>query len=141
MQIIMLRGIDMIGTKLVKLIWALTAGFAAILTAGCDADGAMESLILEANPAAQYGSATTGAVPAAEAPTHAEVRHFAIYNVYRAMVDSSGSSGGGIAGSGAGSGIGSASGAPDDSSGNFILWGSRLFGVEHLFCPAGEPKK
>jgi hypothetical protein len=139
-QIIMVREIDMTGMKLKPIVCALTIGCAAISNAGCNVDGTVDSLIPEANPAVQYASASgAGAVAepgaaapaesaATEHPTQAEARHFAVYNLYRAMAESSG-------GSGTGS-TASASGAAEDAPDNFILWGSRLFGIEHLFCPA-----
>lgn len=127
----------MIGIKLKPVVCALTIGSAAISNAGCNIDGAVDSLMLEADSAAQY-AAVSGAAAAAkpgsavpddpagdEHPTHAEVRHFAIYSRYRSMVDSSG-----------GSGVESSYRAVDEESGNFILWGSRLLGIEHFFCPA-----
>lgn len=133
----MIREIDMTRLKLKPIACALTIGLAAISNAGCDMDGVVDSLMLEANQATQYASASGAAVPAEgtgiEHPTHAEARHFAIYNLYRAMVDSSGGSGTGN--------TASAYGAAEDAPDKFILWGSRLLGIEHLFCPAESPAK
>jgi hypothetical protein len=126
--------------KLKPIVFALTIGSAAISNTACDVDGAMDSLVLEAHPAAHYalssriaGAAESAGAAAAETevsgnPTHVEMRHFAIYSRFQEMMDSSG---GGAAGTAA-----SASSVADDASDSFLLWGSRLFGVEHLFCPA-----
>jgi len=125
----------MIRMNLKPVVYALTIGSAALLTTGCNGDE-VDSLILEGSSPAQYASGSGGTVPAeaAEHPSHAESRHFAIYSAYRSMADSSGGSGVGSAGS--------TYGVPDDqSSGNFLLWGSRLFGLEHLFCPGGGAGK
>jgi hypothetical protein len=130
----------MIRMKLKPIVCALTIGSTAVLNAACNVDGAVDSVILEAHPAAQYalssGSAGVGVQDVAAAaetavsahPTHVEMRHFAIYSRYRTMTDSSG---GGAVGT-----SGSAYSLADDEADDFLLWGSRLFGVEHLFCPA-----
>jgi hypothetical protein len=122
----------MIRMNLKPVVYALTIGSAALSTAGSNGSE-VDSPTLGGSSPAQYASGS-GSNASADHPSHAEARHFAIYSAFRSMPDSSGGSGAGSAGS--------ADSVPDDkSSGNFLLWGSRLFGVEHLFCPAGEVGK
>jgi hypothetical protein len=130
------REMDMIRMKLKAVACALMIGSTPIVHAGCNADSPVVSLLFDANPVAHYMLASAPQSDAdadarasaedAEHRTHAEGRHFAIYDRYRSMAEASGSSGSG--------GAAGANGAVDETKDNFILWGSRLLGIEHLFC-------
>jgi hypothetical protein len=100
-QIIMVRGVDMINDTLKSIGYAVAPETAAATA-----------------PAADTGH-----------PTHAEARHFAVYNHYRALAESSGSSGGG-----------SQMRSGGDAQAVSIP-GGRLFGIEQSVCPDGVPGK
>jgi hypothetical protein len=141
------REMDMIRMKLKPIVCALTIGSTAIANAGCNADSPVVSLLLDANPVAHYMFASAPQSDAAasvgtsaengEHATHAEGRHFAIYNRYRWIAEASGSSGAGATAGANGAG----DEADEKRAGNFLLWGSRLLGIEHLFCPADDSGK
>lgn len=101
----------MIENKLKAVVCALTIGGAAIANAGCNTEDGLTHPNVDAGPIVRYaaasdiasdaepgvkpGEAASATAQAAntEYPTPAEARHFAVYNHYRAMVESSGSSG------------------------------------------------
>jgi hypothetical protein len=128
----------MIRMKLKSITCALTFGWTAMAIAGCSTDSPAVGLLLDANPVAHFMLASApGSDAGADAGqdagnrghmTHAEGRHFAIYNRYRSIEEASGSSGAG--------GTASAYGAVDEAANDVILWGGRLLGIDYLFCPA-----
>lgn len=92
------------------------------------------ALSICAAPLATAADRSAGMQPAAVGDaTRAEMRHFAIFNHYRAMADSSG-------GNGQDSTVnaGGANGSREDKRGGGALPGSALIGDQYV-CPADSP--
>lgn len=124
----------MIGNQFKAIVGALMIGWAAVSSAGCDVDGELGSIrqessmqfLAEADTASNLQPGNSGAVPAGEDensriafPTYAETRHFAIYNLYRFLTDSSGGSG---------------NGASENTADGLLFWGGKLIGTDYFSC-------
>lgn len=131
----------MIKNKLKSIGCLLTIAGAAISNAGCNTEGGLEHLGVDIGPIAQYAAASDAASSAQtdepasaaadnEHPTHAEARHFAVYSRYRALTESSGSSGSdGRMHSGC------------DAQSRSVPGGESLSGIEHFICPDDGSRK
>lgn len=124
----------MIGNLFKSAVGALMIVWTTVSNAGCDVDGRLENIMQE--PAAQFFgeadaasdmqpgnsdgvSATKDEHALAAYPTYMEARHFAIYNLYRFLMESS---------------SGSSDGASENIPGGLLLWGDKLIGMDCFPC-------
>lgn len=124
----------MIGNLIKSFVGALIVVWTAVSNAGCTVDGIAENIKQES---ATHLMAETGTAPDIQAgngdavfaageehprtayPTYAEARHFAIYNLYRFLTESSGGSG---------------YSASENTPGGLLLWSGKLIGMDCFSC-------
>lgn len=124
----------MIGNQFKSVVGALMIVWTTVSNAGCDVDGRLENitqepatqLLAEAGAASDMQSGNSDGIPAAKEehprtayPTYVEARHFAIYNLYRFLMESS---------------SGSGDGASENVPGGLLLWGGKLIGMDYFSC-------
>jgi hypothetical protein len=124
----------MIGNQIKSFVGALMIVWTTVSNAGCNIEGIAENIKQESATqfTAETGTASdiqpgngnavfaTGEEPPRTAyPTYAEARHFAIYNLYRFLTESSGGSG---------------HSASENTPGGLLLWSGKLIGMDCFSC-------